>query len=377
MATVTLAPLGRNRFRGGRSKPRSDRPLLRNAVTPTLSARPAAASSTAGQFCRGWVVRELLARSARRVPLPHQDSMARLARNLSMVSEFNPTARYRGTARRKSFGVLAGLAITATLACMRPPNPGPNGPAVQQANSAAQPRHPVSEITQDTLCRMASYWVEYRTAGMDSKRLTDSLERARGLAIVTRGYRAGAEVGFEASLSPRFADTLRAHPAVSAVRRSSFWCERVTPPTYLSAREGPPSSVQRFPVELRALPSGSIIDPWTSELDSLRAVVRSASDWRSLWPAATPRYPVPRVDFAREMILVAAAGERGGHGRTIRVDSAFVARDTLFVVVREYKGGRRCITTGMVVRPMHAVRVGRSDGAVVFIDRSVAERECR
>lgn len=294
-----------------------------------------------------------------------------------MFSQLKPMASYRGTARRKSFGVLAGLAIIAAIACMRPPKEhGGNGPSGQRTSSAAQPRDAVSERTQDTLCRTASYWVEYRTAGMHSKRLTDSLERARGLAIVTRGYRAGAEVGFEASFTPQFADTLRGHPAVTAVRRSRSSCERITPPTYLSTREGPPSSVQRSPVELRALPSGSIIDPWTSELDSLRAVVRSASDWRSLWPAATSRYPVPRVDFTREMILVAAAGERGGHGRTIRIDSAFVARDTLFVVVREYKGGPRCITTGMVVRPMHAVRVDRNDRAAVFIDRGVAEREC-
>jgi hypothetical protein len=74
---------------------------------------------------------------------------------------------------------------------------------------------------------------------------------------------------------------------------------------------------------------------------------------------------------------MAAAGERGGHGRTIRVDSAFIARDTLFVVVREYEGGRTCGTTGMIVRPMHAVRVERSERPAVFIDRGVVERVCR
>ncbi len=266
------------------------------------------------------------------------------------------------------------IAAAATVACARPPREPPRTLAPEKPVGVAGD---IALHAVDTLCISAHYWVEYRVAGAEAQRLTDSLERARGLAIVSRGYRDGLQVGFGAAIAPRLADTLRRHPSVSRVERSHAGCRRAVQPTYISVRDGPPSDVHRVPLELRALPSGSVSDPWDSELDSLRAVVRSSAEWRRLWPSARPRYPVPTVDFAREMVLLAAAGERHGHGRTIRIDSAFVARDTLFVVVREYEGGRTCGTTRMMVHPMHAVRVERREEEPVFIDRGVAERECR
>lgn len=261
-------------------------------------------------------------------------------------------------------------AILAALACARPSAKGADGPAVSAATG------PASQAA-DTACVEALYWVEYLQAGPNAKRITDSLERAQRLGVISRAVGDVGEAAFSAALRPQLAESLRHHPAIASVKRTTAWCKRVSRLAYPSVSDGPPPDVPRSPLTLRALPEGSITDPWTSELDSVRAVVRSDEQWRWLWPSATPRYPIPSIDFSREMILVAGAGERSGHGRTIRIDSAFTARDTTFVVVREYAPGPRCVTTGMVVRPMHAVSTARSDWPVVFIERGVVARECR
>lgn len=127
------------------------------------------------------------------------------------------------------------------------------------------------------------------------------------------------------------------------------------------------------PVELRELPAGAIVDPWTSDLPELRTVVRSPAEWEALWASSEPRYPVPPIDFREEMLLVAAAGQRGGHGNRIRIDSALVAERTLHAVVREYTG---CATTGMIVTPVHVVRVDRTDLPVHFVERGTVRDSC-
>lgn len=226
----------------------------------------------------------------------------------------------------------------------------------------------------DTACVEALYWVEYLQAGPGAKRITDSLERTHRLGVISR---TGGEGAFAAALRPQLADSLRHHRAIASVERATAWCKRIARISYPAVPDGPPPGVHRSPRELRPLPEGSITDPWMSDLDSVRAVVRSPQEWRSLWPSETPRFPVPSINFAREMILVAAAGERGaGHGHLIRIDSAFVASDTFFAVVREYAPGPYCGTTRMVVRPMHAVSVTRSKQPVVFIDRGTVTRHC-
>lgn len=273
--------------------------------------------------------------------------------------------------------LILSVTMAGVIACTRLPAPPAAPPVTGSEETGGVPGSTASLAVRDSACLTPLYSVEYRVAGADAKRLTDSLERTHRLAIASRGYRDGAEVMFAASLRPGLADTVRQHPAVRDVQRLTAGCVRRTKPTYLSVRDGPPAGVTRTPLALRQLPDAAIGDPGTSELDSMRAAVRSPGDWIALWPSPRPRYPVPDIDFSREMLLVAAAGVRGGHGRTIRVDSAFLARDTLFAVVREYRGGPTCVTTGMEVRPMHAVRADRVDGPVVFIDRPVVERICR
>jgi hypothetical protein len=107
-------------------------------------------------------------------------------------------------------------------------------------------------------------------------------------------------------------------------------------------------------------------------------VVRDAGAWSSLWSRMTARNratPLPPVDFGREMVLVAAMGQRpsGGHAVTIeRVDDAggeLVAR------VVHQKPGPRCGTTSALTHPADAVLIPRSSKPVRWMVRET-ERDC-
>jgi hypothetical protein len=127
------------------------------------------------------------------------------------------------------------------------------------------------------------------------------------------------------------------------------------------------------PVTFIALPQGTIVDPWDSDLDSTRAVVRTTSEWTALWSGRPPRYPPPPIDYRTQMLLVAASGPRGGHGWTIRIDSARVQNDTVIAHVREYSS---CATTGAIVNPIHVTAMERHDGPVVFRNAGTTYYPC-
>jgi hypothetical protein len=111
--------------------------------------------------------------------------------------------------------------------------------------------------------------------------------------------------------------------------------------------------------------------------DSLRLVVRDAQAWRAVWQTihrrAAPMPPVPPVDFAREMIVVAALGARPSGGFAIRVDSVIHLGDSLEVVVRKDLPGRSCLLSAAVTQPVDLARVPARPLPVRFRERSVVE----
>lgn len=111
--------------------------------------------------------------------------------------------------------------------------------------------------------------------------------------------------------------------------------------------------------------------------DSLRLVVRDAESWRAQWDALNremrPQPPLPTVDFAREMVVIAALGARGSGGWSIVVDSAVWRGGTTAIYLRRLAPGRGCFTTAAVSSPVDVVRVPRSDAPVRFVERLVRE----
>lgn len=113
-------------------------------------------------------------------------------------------------------------------------------------------------------------------------------------------------------------------------------------------------------------------ESYSGVTDARRLVVRDAADWRALWDevvgARTPRPDPPAVDFGREMVIVAAMGQRGTGGFSISIDEVREENGDLVVVVRETTPGSGCFLTQALTAPVTAVRIRYREGPVRFIE---------
>jgi hypothetical protein len=112
--------------------------------------------------------------------------------------------------------------------------------------------------------------------------------------------------------------------------------------------------------------------------DSVRLVIRDANTLRDQWQRATAGQTAPPtllpVDFAREMVLMVAAGRKTLQDQ-IRVDSVRTVREidasgrreeVMSVMVHLTEGCGRFTTPGY---PIQIVRVPRFEGRVSFTER--------
>jgi len=113
--------------------------------------------------------------------------------------------------------------------------------------------------------------------------------------------------------------------------------------------------------------------------DPVRAVIRDSSEWSAFWGQAhalvEPAPPLPAVNFADSMLLVAALGTRATGGHVVTIDS--VARGaTLRAFVTTSTPGPDCMTTMAITWPVQVVRVSKFDGSVDFVEGEQV-RPCR
>lgn len=106
----------------------------------------------------------------------------------------------------------------------------------------------------------------------------------------------------------------------------------------------------------------------------LRDDAALAAAWKTA-NAGTVGSPAPSIDFASQMVVLVALGERRTGGYTVRIDS--VSRDAGGALVRytATSPGPSCMTAQMITAPVIAVAVPRVDGTVRF-QRSDATDRC-
>ena len=133
--------------------------------------------------------------------------------------------------------------------------------------------------------------------------------------------------------------------------------------------EESPVPVVRFRGESRAFSTYSGLD------DSLRSVVRDPATWTKLWQRMQrpffPRPAVPAVDFTRDMVIVAALGQRPSAGYDILIESAERTPDGLIVELRVTSPGSGCPVEAALTQPVDIGRVPFSDGPIRFRARQV------
>ena len=117
-------------------------------------------------------------------------------------------------------------------------------------------------------------------------------------------------------------------------------------------------------------------------LDQLRVVVRDREHWVQVWnhinsgPNSANAPPMPEIDFAREILIVAAMGFRPTSGYQIIIESAtlFQSYPRVEVAVRSVEN-TKCGAFTVITSPIDIVRIPRTDRPVVFRETQI-EAEC-
>ena len=105
-----------------------------------------------------------------------------------------------------------------------------------------------------------------------------------------------------------------------------------------------------------------------------REVIRGAPQWAEAWKRANSHMaPVPRapaVDFTKEMVALAALGEKpsGGHG--IEIVAAWRTGGKLRILVATRAPAEGQASIAMMTRPWHAVVLPKSDEPVEWADHA-------
>ena len=102
-------------------------------------------------------------------------------------------------------------------------------------------------------------------------------------------------------------------------------------------------------------------------------VVRDLAAWRQLWrqlhAGETPRPALPRVNFARHMLIAVRQGLTSSGGYDMRVTSIVDDGRRLRVTVDVSAPGPDCVTPAVITGPYHVVRTRRSAKRAVFARR--------
>ena len=87
-----------------------------------------------------------------------------------------------------------------------------------------------------------------------------------------------------------------------------------------------------------------------------RLVIRDPATWSHFWSELGAGVP-PQVDFARDLVIAVAAGERSSGGHDIVVREVTRSGGELRITVLETTPGPGCITTTALTQPVDVVMV--------------------
>lgn len=110
--------------------------------------------------------------------------------------------------------------------------------------------------------------------------------------------------------------------------------------------------------------------------EARRLVIKDANAWAQFWSELGVGAQ-PAVDFNRDVVVVAAAGQRPTGGHEIAIDRVTQADGGLTVEVVERAPGPNCMTTASLTQPVDVVIVPAADaGNWSFVERKEI-RGCR
>ncbi|HUF28917.1 MAG TPA: protease complex subunit PrcB family protein [Gemmatimonadaceae bacterium] len=137
-----------------------------------------------------------------------------------------------------------------------------------------------------------------------------------------------------------------------------------------------PATVEGVPLQLRKLDEAEPFSSSSGVRDRARIVIRTSAEWEDLWSQVTanttPRPEPPAVDFAAEMVVVAAMGWRPSGGYSIEIEEVLAASGVLTAIVHERSPAPTCFVTAALTAPIEMVVVPRTDVALATAEKATS-----
>ena len=95
--------------------------------------------------------------------------------------------------------------------------------------------------------------------------------------------------------------------------------------------------------------------------------------WKELFRSSSDKPLLPEVDFSREMIVVAAMGQRPSSAYAIIIDSACEVGNQLEVLVRSIDASKCGMQLGVLTAPVDVVRLPKTDLPVIFRETEISD----
>jgi hypothetical protein len=149
--------------------------------------------------------------------------------------------------------------------------------------------------------------------------------------------------------------------------------------TPTGSTDGPPLSNQtpdgQGPITITRLRAEPYSFAYNSGIaDSTRLTVRTQAEWQqvwtSIWRSTSPVTPPPPMNFGREVVVVAALGQRYSGGYSIYVDSAYQRAGHVEVVIRKVSPGTGCATTAALTEPVDVAVIPVTGQPLEFRERA-------
>ena len=202
------------------------------------------------------------------------------------------------------------------------------------------------------------------------------LPRAARLRSVPLALGAALAAGCGGSAAGTGAGTGAGAPSATGGPAASLPAAPPTAAAPTAVAPAPTADTTR-PAAMRPLPkSAHLLTAETSQAGEAGVrVLRDAAAWQAAWQQLTAGQapsPPPAVDFAREMVVLVAEGEKSSGGHAIHVDGTSEEGGTLVLHATRTAPGPGCMATRVMTSPVDVVRVPRSAGAVRLQVREVA-----
>jgi hypothetical protein len=114
-------------------------------------------------------------------------------------------------------------------------------------------------------------------------------------------------------------------------------------------------------------------DAWSGYPHEKLAVITDAHAWADEWAMihahVLPSPPLPTIDFAGTVLVLAAAGPRPTTGYSFTIEEVRAVNGSLEVDVRELAPGPGCVTGQAFTSPVHVVQVPRTGTTATFTVR--------